>query len=214
MNSSNSTRLIYTLSSTFDSRYNSARLKNYFYLSREPKSDEKLAFTENYMKNLIRTACFMFVFNYYPLNSMSSLIFCDDDGDDDDVAGGEQRRGATSDSNGQPKRTRVRFSQLTFDRNINWRLDLFARVLDEWFGSGFSQVVYRPLSFIYEEYNVNWKYYPCNSSPIYFPNEFDFIEMYRFCNIGSSTLSPTVVFLLGNGCESKYKLQQYTKNLQ
>lgn len=173
---SNKARLIYKLSKTPTPK--SIQLKNGLFLSKEENSDEKLIYPEKSIENLIKTTMFMFLFNYFPVDSIENILNTN---------------------------TSI-FSSINYDIPKLY-ISEFKNLIDAIYGKKFSHVCSRPLMKVYKEYRQNWflaKY----GKIIKTPSISDFIDLFNFINTSNTNYTKTVKFFLDNSKDFKYKYQQ------
>lgn len=170
---SNNARLVYKLSKKPTNK--SVKLINGLYLTKEENSDEKLVYSEKTIENLIKTATFMFLFNYFPLNSIEDIL----------------------------NTNHSIFSSINYDIP-NLYISNFSNIVNSLFGKNFSHVCCRPLMKVYKEYRQNWvlaKY----GKAIKTPNLSDFIDLFKFINTSNTNYTNTIKFFLNNEVKSKYQ---------
>lgn len=70
----NNARFVFTIHNKLDKCKNDyCKLINGFYFTKETRTDYMLVFTENYIKSIIRTLLFMYVFKWSPGTSIDSI---------------------------------------------------------------------------------------------------------------------------------------------
>lgn len=174
---SNKARLVYKLSKNPNQRC--IQLKNGLFLSKEENSDEKLIYTEKTIENLIKTTMFMFLFNYFPTDSIINML----------------------------STNTATFSQINFDIPYLSMFE-FKELIDSIYGKNFSYICSRPLMKVYNGYRLNWilaKY----GKAIKTPSISDFLDLFYFTNTSNTNYTKTVWFFLNNSKDFKYKFQQF-----
>lgn len=188
----NSARFIYTISSTkptIDPKSENipyCHLKNGFYFTKEPRSDEKMRYTETDMENIVRTILFIYVFEISTESSLLEII-----------------------TSGQVE------YKLDKPINLknHLSLSLISEILDMLFGDGFSFIVRRVIYKCFKEYISNWSKYPYVEY-IYLPSAGDYLKLSRFVNAPLSRYTKPTRFILDNIHDFKIKLQNNVKILK
>lgn len=181
----NTARYSYTLSIKEPKTEPKIKLKNNYYFNKEAKSDEKLLYTETQIYSLISTVLIMHLLNYYPQDSITSLIYNDN----------------------------ATFSTVNIS-NFNENLNVYdlKNILDSVFGHGFSFVAKKPLLKFNEFYKRKLIYVKYGTS-INLPTTQDFINLYRFLNTQNPSYSSVVKFLVGNTLDHKFPTYNKPENL-
>lgn len=188
----NTARFIYTISRPDQSKvtnlYDYAQLNNGFILSKEARSDEKVRYTENNMFAIIRTALFMYVFEWQPQESVVDLV----------------NTGELSDAS------------LVLHTSTPNLLDIKVarQLLDHLFGKGFSRITRRVVGKCMSEYLNVWRCYPFHrSSRLRLPSVADFLKLIRFVNASTCDYSEITLFLLENTTDHRIPNQGPQKDL-
>lgn len=108
------------------------QLKNGFYFTKEPRSDEKIRFTETDMTSIVRTILFTYCFNIKPMQSILQIVTFGD-----------------VDYNFKKLRLKHKLTPTTI-----------IALLDMLFGDGFAIIVKRPILTVYKEYMTSWRNVP------------------------------------------------------
>lgn len=182
---SNGARLIYTISEKKPIDYDSCQLTNGYYFSKEPRSDEKLRYTETDITSIIRVVLFTYVFNVSPYESLLDLV---NNYDNDYVTIDE------------PKIA----NELS--------LEIASTLLDKLFGHKFSTITKHSFVKIYNEYMTTWRYYLYGKT-ISIPSISDYLKLARFMNIPLSRYTNATTFINKNFNDHKIKLQGLVKML-
>lgn len=178
----NSARYIYTLSPR-EPQHVRVKLINGYFINREPKSDEKLLYTETELFSFIRTVMTMILFQTYPLQPINEIIYT-----------GE-----------------VTFSEPIFEPTNLSFLDCIT-TLDKLFGNGFTSVAVKPTTKFYAYYKTRLQFVPYGKR-ILLPSAWDCVALYRFLNTSNPTYSPSTRFIIDNANANKILWQQEIKHL-
>lgn len=173
---SNSARFIYTLSPIKSKRQTeNVLLNNGYYFNKEPRSDEKLLYREQDIKNIVTTAMQIILFKISPNESMYDII----------------NTGKMSLNSPE---------LLCIYETIG--IHDFVHIIDTLFGEGFCRVASRPILQVYQIYRTQWQYYDVGEQ-MYVPSANDFIQLYRFMNTANPTYSSVTRFILCNANDAK-----------
>lgn len=181
----NGVRLIYTISHKKPIDYDCCKLTNGYYISKEPRSDEKLRFTESDITAIIRVVLFTYVFNVSPQESLLDLV--------------------NNDNNEY-----VTMNEPKIVKELS--LDIASTLLDTLFGYQFSTITRHSLVKVYNEYMTTWRYYLYGTA-ITTPSISDYLKLSRFINIPLSHHTKATTFLIKNFNDHKIKLQGLVKML-
>lgn len=178
----NSARYIYTLS-TNSTNINQVKLINGYFFNREPKSDEKLLYTETDIYSFIKTIMTMILFQMFPKQPINEIIYIGEVTFNDAIY--EQ-------------------TDLTFKECIE--------TLDLLFGTGFSKIATKPITKFYHYYKTHLQF-AIYGKLCEIPSAKDLISLYRFLNTSNPTYSPATCFIINNSNANKIQLQQKIKKL-
>lgn len=184
----NSVRLIYSLTKCRPKQPRLfCKLTNGLYLSKIPRTDERLRFTEADIRSIVRTILFMYVFDVSPRKSMLDLV---NTGTLDTIT--------DRDMADRPRELTTRTAK---------------RVLDELIGANFSVIARKPVRAVIGEYMKCWRYYNLGVK-VSTPNAKDFIKIYRFINTVLADYSQPTLFINSNLNDHKIHLQGTRKILK
>jgi len=162
------------------------KLKTNYYLSKVPRSDEKIRYTETDMYSMVRTVLFMYCYEMTPQESLNEII-----------------------NTGE-----ITFDMATLPKQIKLlNMTIITELLDSLFGENFSHVIGRVLIKCLDEYRNFWRFYPYIPK-ITFPSALDFVKMSRFMNITMFKYSQVTQFMLNNTMDHKIPMQNNVKHLQ
>jgi hypothetical protein len=193
---SNSTRNIFTLRSARQlsrERYTDAsarpvmcRLRtSKLYLRQEPRSDEKVRFTEPEMYAVARTVLFMHVFRTGPLESAEEIF----------------RLGSVSHDDNLVVRTDCDYVEIV-------------QLLDAILGVGFSTVCRKVVSRCLREYFTSWRYFPFGRHALLgAPSAADYLTLRFFVNARTTSYAPSMRFLMRNLSDHRTPQQGAIKEL-
>lgn len=168
---SNKARYVYVISDILKDSY--IKLKNNKYFGKESKSNEKLFFTENEIKRIIRTLCFSYVFQVYPKSSIHDML----------VLG-------TSEFN-ECSNSRINIiPYITLHELVEF--------IDYVFGENFTTIAQRPLQQVLYEFKIVWQNAILYSNKIYQPTINDYILLHKFYNINKTEYSDALKIVLLN----------------
>lgn len=154
------------------------------YLRREPRSDEKVRFTEPEMYSIARTVLFMHVFRTGPLESSEEIF---------------SLGSVSHDVDNLVVRTDCDYVEIV-------------QLLDAIFGVGFSTVCRSVVSKCIREYRTTWRYYPFVRS-VSAPSAADYIALRLFVNARTTSYAPSMRFLMRNLSDHRTPQQSAIKEL-
>lgn len=180
---------------------NSCKLKNNYYFVKEPKSDDKLVITENFMNSIVRTLLFIHVFGIDIKETIDDLYLKDT---------------LTYTINGEPSKLIETASGFFVDVNViptilHYTFVDVYNLFDTLFGKGFSNVSLKPIKSVYEMYATKWIFYSYTSVPLRAFSREDILNVHKFYNIQDVALSPMEIFVICDKQDNKLHMQNTIK---
>lgn len=158
---------------------------NKFWFSKEPRSDEKLRFTETDLYEIIRSVLFMYVFNVQPNESMVEIV-----------------------NTGE-----VTYPPCLLENVRELNPPVAIKLLDKLFGRNFAVVAKRALGKCLLEYETTWRFAHYNFALLGPPSAFEIRKLVKFVNITSATYSIPTQFINNNTYDNEIPLQTNYKYL-
>lgn len=208
---SNTERLIYVLHKNKPKQTKIfCKLNNNLYLTKEPKSDEKLVITEKYMLSVIRVVLFMYTFNISILETINQIyktgeitLYIYDDTKKKSLP-------ILEDINSIFLNNKV--TDLFLNKHY-YNISDAINLLDNLFGYNFSLITSKPIKHVFKEYSEQWLSFPLGTRTITTISAIDILNLFNFYTSTQINFLPFEVYLFNNLYDNKIYLQNAIKHL-
>lgn len=150
------------------------QLTNGYYFKKEPKSDEKLYYTEKDITQIIRTILIIYVFEIKIKETINDVIF--------------------------NQKITVLHSKNKLTKKLS--IQILINVIDTLLGAGFCSIAKRPVMNVYAQYMNIWRYYDFGQC-VQLVSATDIINLYQFYNIANTKLCGATQFVIENNTDNE-----------
>lgn len=169
----NTSTFLNTIKPSSNNFLGQCQLTNGYYFNKEPKSDEKLYYTEKDITQIIRTIILIHVFEIKIKETINDVVFNQD--------------------------ITILHTQSKPINTLN--IQILIKVVDSLLGTGFCSIAKRPVMTVYAQYMNIWRYYDFGQA-VALVSATDIINLYQFYNIANTKLCGATQFVIENSTDN------------